>query len=198
MRRNIMWIAATTALIVAPACVRAQQTSQSGQSGQTQEQSRANTQAGPAPSFSAQPGSVAEAARKARQDKKSAQKIPVVFTNENLPRSSAISVVGATGPEASSASMQAEAAADEKSDEKMWRQKFADARAKLRQDREKLATLKSDLNALGMVRYFNEHDAVSKQQAVIDEENQINADQKAIDDLEDALRKANGDSAWAR
>ena len=194
MQRNI-WIAAITLFIAAPFSVRAQQSSPSGQ---TQAQSQTSAQAAPAQASPGQAGSVAEAARKARQDKKSAQKTPVVFTNENLPRSSAISIVGATGPAASDASMQAEAAADEKADERMWRQKFADARYKLQQDRQKLSMLQSEFNALGLVRYFNENDAVTKQQAVADEQKQINEDQKAIDDLQDALKKAGGDPAWAR
>lgn len=199
MQRHI-WIAAITLFIAAPIAVTAQQTSQSGQTqGQAQSQTKASaapTQGAPAQASAGQPNSVAEAARKARQDQKSAQK-PVVFTNENLPRSSTISIVGATGPAASSASIQAQSAADEKSDERMWRQKFADARYKLQQDRQKLSMLQSEFNALGLVRYFNEHDAVTKQQAIADEQEQINADQKAIDDLEDNLKKAGGDPAWA-
>jgi hypothetical protein len=33
---------------------------------------------------------------------------------------------------------------------------------------------------------------------MLDQEKQVAADQKAIDDLEDALRKAGGDPAWSR
>ena len=183
---------ALTALLFTPAFAwRAQGAQQASQSAQTQTQDQTKTQS---PTTRANP--VVEAARKARQNQKSAPSTPVVFTNENLPKSSTISIVGSTTPADTGA--QAEAAADAKDDEKTWRQKFADARAKLRQDKEKLTMLKSDLNALGLVRYFNENDAVTKQQAVLDEENQINVDQKALDDLEDALRKAGGDPAWAQ
>lgn len=191
MRAKIL-IAATTLLVAVPTAFSAHQ-SQSAQSpAQNQAQSQPKAQPSPAPA-----NSVAQAARQARQNQKNGP-TPVVFTNENLPRNSVISVVGTTGPAQTGANAQAEAAADAKSDETMWRQKFADARAKLRQDKEKLSMLKGDLNALGMVRYFNETDAVTKQQAVIDQEKQINADQKALDDLEDNLKKAGGDPAWAQ
>lgn len=196
MRTKIL-IAAIAALATALCGFAAPQASPQSQStqnpAQSQAQAQSKAQAPPAPA-----NSLAEAARQARQNQKNGQPTTIVFTNENLPRNSVISIVGATRQPQTSANAQAEAAADAKSDEKMWRQKFADARAKLRQDKEKLAMLKSDLNALGMVRYFNEADAVSKQQAVLDQEKQINEDQKAIDDLQDALKKAGGDPAWAR
>lgn len=186
---------AFTALLFAPGFIcLAQGTQQT--SASTQPQTQTQDQAKPQASTSPAASSVAEAARKARENQKKAQSAPMVFTNENLPKSSAISIVGNTAPR-DAGQAQAEAAADAKSEERMWRQKFADARAKLREDKEKLTSLKNDLSALGMVRYFNEHDAVTKQQAVADQENQINADQKAIDDLEDALRKAGGDPSWA-
>ncbi|MGB6821024.1 MAG: hypothetical protein WBE21_03005, partial [Candidatus Acidiferrales bacterium] len=69
---------------------------------------------------------------------------------------------------------------------------------KLREDKDKLAELKSNYNALGFTRYFNETDSVKIQQAMLDQEKQVATDQKAIDDLEDALRKAGGDPAWSR
>jgi hypothetical protein len=187
MRAKI-WVAATAAFFAAPLLFAAQQTS----AAPPQPQSQTKTQ--PAP---AQESPVVAAALKARQSQKGAQTAPVVFTNENLPKSSAISIVGSSARPDAGAQAQSEAA-DAKADEKMWRQKFADARFKLQQDREKLSMLQSEFNALGMVRYFNEADAVSKQQAVADQQNQINEDQKAIDDLQEALRKAGGDPAWAR
>lgn len=191
MRRTI-WAGAITLLIAAPVGATAHQAAQSSQT-----QSQTKTQTGPAQTSSGQTSSVGDRARKVRQDQKGAPK-PVVFTNENLPRSSTISVVGKTGPATNPAKTQAQAAADEKSDERMWRQKFADARYKLVEDRQKLSILESELNSLGMVRYFNEDDVASKQQAIADQQKQISADQKALDDLADSLRKAGGDPAWAR
>jgi hypothetical protein len=117
-----------------------------------------------------------------------------------MPKSAtAISIVGDASASAdSAASEQAREAQDAKNDEKAWRQRFAVARSKLREDKDKLAVLKSNFNALGTVRYFNETDAVTKQQAMLDQEKQVESDQKAIDDLEEALRKAGGDPAWGR
>lgn len=196
MRAKIL-ITGMALLVAAPLGFAAAEARRQSQSTQSAAQNQGQPQA-KAQGSSVSGNSVAQAARQARESKKSAQVAPVVFTNENLPRNSAISIVGTSGASQTGASARAEAAADAKWDERMWRQKFADARVKLRQDREKLTMLKSDLNALGMVRYFNETDAVSKQQAVLDQEKQINEDQKAIDDLQDALRKAGGDPAWAR
>jgi chromosome segregation ATPase len=203
--RPTMWMAATVLLFATPAACVAQQATQT--QSQTQSQSQVQGQA-QAQNQSAAPAktqatvtnstnSVAEAARKAKQDQKNAPK-PVVFTNENLPRASTISIVGTNRPPETGAELQADAAADAKSDEQAWRQKFADARYKLQQDRQKLQMLQNEFNALGMVRYFNEADAVSKQQAIADQQKQINADQAAIDDLTEELRKAGGDPAWAR
>ncbi|HKF51843.1 MAG TPA: hypothetical protein VKB26_05990 [Candidatus Acidoferrales bacterium] len=201
MRRRI-WAAAVTLFIAVPISFAAQQAAQSGQTqaqgqAQGQTQSQAKAQESPAQP-SGQSSSVAAAARKAQQDQKNSQKSPVVFTNENLPRSSTISVVGASGPANPGANAQAVAAADEKSDERVWRQKFGDARYRLLQDRQKLATLQLEYNSLGMVRYFDDADAVSKRQAIAEQQKQIDADQKALDDLQDALRKAGGDPSWAR
>ena len=186
---------ASAALLVASlsgwAASGAQQSGQGSQSTQAQKPTQMKTQCA-----SSTVNSVAEASRRARANQKNSQNAPVVFTNENMPRSSTISVVG--NANTSSVDSRVQASTDAKNDERTWRQKFADAREKLREDREKLTSLRNDLNALGMVRYFNETDAVSKEQAVRDQENRINADQKAIDDLEDALRKAGGDPAWAQ
>ena len=202
--RPTMWMAATVFLFATLAVCVAQQTSQSAQTQtQTQAQTQAQTQtpaaasAKPQAAATSSTDSVAEAARKAKQDQKNSPK-PVVFTNENLPRASTISIVGTNRPPESGAEQQAQAAADAKSDEQTWKQKFADARYKLQQDRQKLQMLQNEFNALGLVRYFNEADAVSKQQAIADQQKQINADQAAIDDLTEALRKAGGDPAWAR
>ncbi len=198
--RSTIWMAATVFLFATPAMCAAQQASQSTQA-QTQSQAQAQTQgtapAKPQATATNSTDSVAEAARKAKEQQKNAPK-PIVFTNENLPRASTISIVGTDRPPETGAERQADAAADAKSDEQMWKQKFADARYKLQQDRQKLQMLQNEFNALGMVRYFNEADAVSKQQAIADQQKQINADQAAIDDLTEALRKAGGDPSWAR
>lgn len=200
MRKGI-WLTAVALFFTIPNASVAQQASQAQSTGQTQTGAQAEAQktalASPIP---AKADPLVEAARKARRAKKVTPAPPVVFTNENMPTSStAISVVGDASASAnSSASAQALEAQDQKDDEKMWRQKFASARLKLREDKDKLAELKSNYNALGFARYFNETDAVARQQAMLDQEKQVAGDQKAIDDLEEALRKAGGDPAWSR
>jgi hypothetical protein len=186
------WMAATALLVSAPLALAAQQ-QQSSAPAQQQNQKQSHGQAKPQSTANQSP--IVAASIKARQNQKNSA--PVVYTNENLPRASAISVVGNSTPTDPGAQAQADAA-DARADEQMWRQKFADARLKLQQDREKLTVLQNEFNQLGMVRYFNEADAVSKQQAIADQQKQINDDQKAIDDLQDALRKAGGDPSWAR
>ncbi|MHB8486793.1 MAG: hypothetical protein ACYDCM_13855 [Candidatus Acidiferrales bacterium] len=198
MRRGI-WLTAVALFFSVPHASVARQASQAQSTRQSQTGGQAQTQKSASPSpVKADP--LVEVARKARQAKKATPAPPVVFTNENMPTSAtAISIVGNASASADSyASAKALEAQDQKNDEKMWRQKFATARLKLREDKDKLAELKGNYNALGFTRYFNETDAVARQQAMLDQEKQVTADQKAIDDLEDALRKAGGDAAWSR
>ena len=200
MRKGI-WLTAVALFFSVPYASVAQQASQAQSTGQTQTGAQSEAQkSGSASASPTKADPLVEAARKARQAKKVTPTPPVVFTNENMPTSAtAISVVGNTSASAdSSASARALEAQDAKNDEKMWRQKFGVARLKLREDKDKLAELKSNYNALGFTRYFNETDSVKVQQAMLDQEKQVAADQKAIDDLEDALRKAGGDPAWSR
>jgi len=154
-----------------------------------------------------QTGSIAAAARKAREQKKESSKPPKVFTNENIPTSGGISSVG----EASSA------AADDKSaagsgnagnDEKAWRDRFAKLNHKLDQDKQDLDVMQRELGTLD-VQYYNDpvkamqqqlsRDDINKKTADIDaKKKQIEADQQAIDDAQDELRKSGGDPGWAR
>ncbi|HEV2224772.1 MAG TPA: hypothetical protein VGR84_17400 [Candidatus Acidoferrales bacterium] len=200
MRKGIWLTAAALFFSVSHASV-ARQPSQAQSTGQSQAGAQAEAQkSGSASPSPAKADPLVEAARKARQAKKAAPAPPVVFTNENMPTSAAaISIVGDASASAdSSANARALEAQDAKNDEKMWRQKFAAAHVKLREDKDKLAELKSNFYALGLARYFNETDTVARQQAMLAQEKQVEADQKAIDDLEDSLRKAGGDPTWGR
>ncbi|HLJ41655.1 MAG TPA: hypothetical protein VKT50_09220 [Candidatus Acidoferrales bacterium] len=200
MRRGI-WLTAVALFFSVPHASVAQQASQGQSTGQSQTGGQAETQkSNSAPGPQAKTDPLVEAARRARQAKKATPAPSVVFTNENMPTSAtAISVVGnASASGDSSANARALEAQDAKNDERMWRQKFGVARSKLREDKDKLAELKSNYNALGFARYFNETDTAARQQAMLVQEKQVAADQKVIDDLEDALRKAGGDPAWSR
>jgi hypothetical protein len=188
MRKGI-WLTTLALCFSVPHASVAQQASQVQPTGQSQTAGPAQTQKSASPS-PAKADPLVEAARKARQAKKGTPP-PVVFTNENIPTSAtAISVVGDAPASAdSSASAHAPEAQDQKNDERMWRQQFAAARSKLREDKDKLDVMK---------KYFNETDSLIMQQAMVAQEKRISADQRAIDDLEEALRKAGGDAAWGR
>jgi len=190
MRKGI-WLTAVAVFFSLP-CAAAQQASQAQSTGQSQTGGQAETQkSGSASAAPAKADPVVEAARKARQAKKVTPAPPVVFTNENMPTSAtAISVIGDAHASAdSSANTRTLEAGDTKNEEKVWRQKFAAARSKLREDKDKLDVMK---------KYFNETDSLVMQQAMLAQEKRISADQRAIDDLEEALRKAGGDAAWSR
>jgi hypothetical protein len=158
--------------------------------------------------------SLADAARKARGQRKQSN-APKVFTNDNIPTSGGISTVGeASAPDASAdASGTGAGAASTKSasaanDEKTWRDRFAKLHTKLDQDKADLDVMQRELGVLD-VQYYNDpvkamqqgltRDDINKKTAGIDAKKQaVAADQQAIDDAEDELRKAGGDSGWSR
>ncbi len=211
MRQKI-WFAAIVAALMIPAMAGAQQTSQSAQSSDKQTTSQSTTKSGSQATATQQPQSLAEAARKARAAEKTAPKATVVFTNDNIPTaSSAVSVVGQ-----SAASSSSEAAGNSASgatpaaagDEAAWRAKFADARHKIDQDKQDIALMQRELGELNVQYYTNPTQAlmqsisrsdIDKKQAAIDaKQKELAADEQALSDLQDELRKAGGDPGWAR
>ncbi len=157
-----------------------------------------------------QTGSIAAAARKAREQKKDSSKPPKVFTNENIPTSGGISSVGET-PSAAADDKSAAAAGNASgasNDEKAWRDRFAKLNHKLDQDKQDLDVMQRELGTLD-VQYYNDpvkamqqqlsRDDINKKTADIDaKKKQIEADQQAIDDAQDELRKSGGDPGWGR
>lgn len=212
MRRTI-WLAAILAALAMPQFAGAQQTSQSqtSQSSDKQAASQAATQTATQATATPQPQSVAEAARKARAAEKNAPKAPMVFTNDNIPNSTTgVSVVGqaqASAAASNGASSETKASPD-KNDEASWRQKFSDARHKVEQDKADLEVMQRELGELsvqyypnptqGMNQSVSRSDITDKQNAIDAKQKQLAADQQALSDLQDALRKAGGDPAWAR
>ncbi len=211
MRQKI-WFAAIVAALMIPAMAGAQQTSQSAQSSDKQTTSQSTTKTASQATATQQPQSLAEAARKARAAEKTAPKATVVFTNDNIPTaSSAVSVVGQ-----SAASSSSEAAGNSASgatpaaagDEAAWRAKFADARHKIDQDKQDIALMQRELGELNVQYYTNPTQAlmqsisrsdIDKKQAAIDaKQKELAADEQALSDLQDELRKAGGDPGWAR
>ncbi|MGH9714808.1 MAG: hypothetical protein ACRD5M_16060 [Candidatus Acidiferrales bacterium] len=204
--RRALWLAATAATLVFPAAGLCQQ--------QDQQSSAPSAQA-PAK----QEDSLAAAARRTREQRKEETTKPAkVFDNDNLPSQGGISTVGNAS---SSAAGTASAAADTGTgaapaggskaaagDEKSWRKKFADLRHKLQADQEELAIMQRELGVLdlqnyndpvkGMQQGLTRSDINDKTAKIEAKKKQIQADEQAISDAEDDLRKSGGDSGWAR
>ena len=215
MRRILPW-AAAAAIFAIPAsgwCQSADPKPSQESQSQTSGQSNATPSSGAASTATTQPAapqqeSLAEAARKAREAKKDATKPPKVFTNENLPTDGGISTVGKEAATKDGDTAATDAKADDANTEKVWRAKFSVLRAKLARDQEDLSVMQRELGVLNLQNYSDPvkamqqeltRDDINKKTADIDAKTQaIKADQQAIDDAEDALRKAGGDSGWAR
>jgi len=196
-----MWLA-VVAIFAFPGVGRCQQQGQSS--------SQASAQAAaPAP----QQDSLAEAARKAHEQKKESAKAAKVFTNDNLP-TEGVSTVGSSSaatPSEPAAASTAKAPAG--TDEKVWRDKFANLRHKLEQDQAELNVMQREVG-VAEVQYYNGDPqkatqdktsqqplgaAYNKKVADIDaKKKQVEADQQAISDAEDDLRKSGGNPGWAR
>jgi chromosome segregation ATPase len=211
---RLFWLAAAAAVLAVPASASRQQSSQP-QNGQQNQAS----QAGPSPSAvggqsqgqaawsGSQQDSLAAAARKARAQKKDAPKAAKVFTNDDLPATGGISTVGAAlATESSSGAATAKPAAG--GDEKSWRDRFAGLRRKLEQDQQALEIMQRELGVLNVQQYTDPMQAMQQgytrgdingKTADIDaKKKQIEADQQAIDDAEEELRKSGGDPGWAQ
>ena len=209
--RAFLRFSAIAALLCAPVAIIAQQQgAQSNQSAANQSKS-SPSDAATSVASSAPQDSLAEAARKAREQKKLAAKPGKVFTNDNIPTaggiSSASSSSAPSGKEAATDATPASSSASA-NDEKSWRDKFAQLRQKLDRDKETLDVMQRELGELS-VQYYSDpskamqqqlsRDDINKKTAAIDaKKKEVDADQQAIDDAEDGLRKAGGDPGWAR
>jgi chromosome segregation ATPase len=166
---------------------------------------------------------VVDAARKAREKKKDAGKPKKVFTNEDIGdlKSGGVSTVGqdASGAAAKEGGQNqaakpgdkaegADKAADGSQDqEKMWRERFRQAYAKLAQLEKELDILQREDNKAQLQYYSDPQKAmkegytrkdVNETTAKIDaKRKEIDQQKQHISDLEDDLRKAGGDPGWA-
>ncbi len=203
---KFVWAIAILVLVVP---VRSWSRQSDSAAGQNQAQSSSASSASSAPA--AHQDSLAEAARKTREQKKNAGTQAKVFTNDNLPTSGGISTVGegssaATGDNA--AAPPAESTGKPGTDEQKWRQHFADLHHRLEQDQATLEVDQRELGELntqfygdpmkGMQQELTRSDINDKVAEIDKMKAQVAADQKAIDDAEDELRKSGGDPGWAR
>jgi hypothetical protein len=204
--RTTFWLAAAIALLLSPLCAwcqdqgQAQQTPPPAAAGTVQE-----TQSPPA-----KPDPIVEAARRAREQKKETTKPAKVFDNDNISGKGGVSYVGETTPAPSGdGAAQAEAAGKAApNDEKTWRDRFAKLRHKLETDQAELDVMQREWGQLfvqfypdpvkGMQQELTRSDINEKAAKIDAKKKQIDADNQAISDAEDELRKSGGDSGWAR
>ena len=217
--RRALWLAAIAVIAAFPPngyCQQRDQTKSASQdsatSTSTSQSASQSTPQAPPQSGSGQQESLAEAARRAREQKKETPKQPKVFTNDNIPKQGGISAVGEEPPPAENVkNARADAAKSDKaaaSDEKKWRERFADLHHKLEQDEADLDVMQRELGVLDL-QYYNDpvkamqqeltrSDINEKTAKITAKQKAIEADKQAISDAESELRQSGGDPGWAR
>ncbi len=209
--RRALWLAAVAAITAFPSNGHCQQQDPANppqQSSGPQSAAQASSQTPPT-----QQESLADAARRAREQKKDTPKQAKVFTNDNIPKQGGISAVGEEPP-AASKKPDGAAAGAAKSDktaasgEKEWRERFDKLRHKLEQDQADLDVMQRELGVLD-VQYYNDpvkamqqeltrSDINEKTAKIAAKQKEVEADKQAISAAEDDLRQAGGDLGWAR
>jgi len=210
MRRALCLAAIATFAAFAPSSFCQQQ----DPAKQASPDSAASQSAAQAPPQAASTGqeSLAEAARRAREQKKDTPKQTKVITNDNIPKEGGISAVGEEPPAAENAENAPSDAAKSdktaKSDEDKWRARFEKLRHKLEQDEADLDVMQRELGVLNL-QYYNDpvkamqqeltrSDINEKTAKIAAKQKEIEGDKQAISDAEDDLRQAGGDPGWAR
>jgi len=187
---------------------------QSGSQASSQNQSTAQNQSSSSQNNQqSQQESVADAARKARAQAKTAPANAKTFTNDDIAnlRTGGVSQVGAA-PQASTLSQAAANSAGEKpatgevKDEAYWRKRFSEARAKLALAQKELDISQRELNTLQTQYYADPNVALQQQYsrddinaktAKIDAKKQEVAQlQQALDDLTEELRRSGAPAGW--
>src|SRR6266852_5427572 len=146
---------------------------------------------------------VADAARKAREEKKNAQKPKKVYTDDDVRHN----LGGPAAPSSGTGTGKAEKGEDPNS-EAAWRKRFQDQREKIAKAERELDILQREAQK-SQVEYYtdpqkamteqNSRAEVNEKMAKIQEKKQEIAQLKqGLDDLEDQLRKSGGDIGWAR
>lgn len=165
---------------------------------------------------SQQKESLGEAARKARAQKKAPPKPVKVVTNEDVeakPKfTGAIQMAPAPGEPAEAAQSGEQnagaAPGEDQKGEKYWRQRFADAHAKLAQAEKELDILQREWEK-GQTQYYPDPQKALKEQynrkdlnehaaKVEAKKKEIAQLKQGISDLEDELRRSGGDPGWSR
>jgi hypothetical protein len=151
---------------------------------------------------------VADAARKAREDKKNAAKPKKVFTDDDV--KSAVPT-GQEKPAGTAAGEQKPDDAGKPADangEAAWRKRFKEQRDKIAKAEMELDVLQRESDK-SQVQYYgdpqkalqeqNNRKEINDKKAKIDAKKaEVDQLKAGLDDLEDQLRKAGGDPGWAR
>jgi DNA repair exonuclease SbcCD ATPase subunit len=158
---------------------------------------------------------VADAARKAREQQKTAPKPKKIYTDDDVKPATPSDNAAANSQPAEGAQPGAEngqgaaAGASGKNDpETVWRKRFADQRDKIAAAEKELDVLQRELEK-AQIQYYPDPQKALQQQytrqdindknAKIDQKKQQIADLKQqLSDMEDELRKSGGDPGWAR
>jgi hypothetical protein len=153
---------------------------------------------------------LADAARKARESKKDTPKPKKVYTDDDLKKGSpdAVSTVGTTASPTPGQMAGNPAKGDEPNGEAAWRAKFKDQHDRIARAEKELDVLSRELEKSQLQYYPDPQKAMKEQNSrgeINDKTAKIEAKKKEIadlkqglDDLEDQLRKANGNPGWAR
>jgi hypothetical protein len=160
---------------------------------------------GQAAAQSTQTESLGDLARKFREEKAKAGTKPVkVYTNDNIPKKVVIGVAPAPVVESTSP----QASAGEAHDEKYFRKAKGEIMERKQVHERELGVLQQKLGQNNIQYYPNPQDALTQQytrsdinklQSDIDKKKaEIEADDKALSDLEDQLRHEGGDPGWLR
>jgi chromosome segregation ATPase len=161
-----------------------------------------------------QPGDVAAAARKSREEQKTAPKPKKVLTNDDIPASTnapagadSSAKPGDAKADASDGKGKADTK-EESNSEAAWRKRFQTLHDKLSTSEKELDVMQRELEK-DQVQYYSDPQKALLQQydradinlktTKIDEKKkEIDGLKQQISDLEDQLRQAGGDPGWAR
>jgi hypothetical protein len=154
---------------------------------------------------------VADAARKARESKKDVPKPKKVWTDDDLKKGTPDAATAPGTGTATASTGQGSGGGTQSNDangEAAWRAKFKEARDRLAKSEKELDILQRELEKAQLEYYPDPQKAMTQQNTrgeINDKTARIDAKKKEIaqlkqglDDLEDQLRKANGNPGWAR
>lgn len=176
----------------------------------------------PAQQDSSQPSTgdpVADAARKARAEQKTAPKPKKVFTNDDIPSAApppapaaaAADATNKNAPQQQADDLSAQKSNDPSNDPKneaFWRKRAKKLRDKLAMAQQELDVLQRELNKdqvqyypdpqKALMQQYNRSDINEKTAKVDAKKAEVESLKQQVADLEDAVRKAGGDPGWVR